>query len=163
MTDSLPLPEITLQHACPGCHDVPGENEIARWVAAALRFHSGERGALPEITLRIVDWQESADLNRQWRQKEGPTNILSFPYENPPGADVPSLGDMVICAPLVHEEARAQNKTEQAHWAHLVVHGTLHLLGHDHQTEADAERMENLETQIMAELGYPDPYAEPSP
>jgi probable rRNA maturation factor len=132
----------------------PGEAELARWAAAALK---GRRESA-ELCIRIVDEQESAELNSRYRGKEGPTNVLSFPADLPAGVPVPLLGDLVICAPVVAREAREQGKPAETHWAHLVVHGCLHLLGFDHETEAEAAEMESLERDILAGMGYPDPY-----
>jgi len=111
------------------------------------------------LSLRLVDEAESADFNQRYRGKVGPTNVLSFPFDPPPGGRGRCyLGDLVLCAPLVAREAAEQGKSPEAHWAHLVVHGVLHLLGHDHLDEAEAQAMEALETGILADLGYPPPY-----
>lgn len=133
---------------------LPTRKQFQRWVAAAL---NGQRDAA-EVSIRIVDEAEGAELNRTWRHKDYATNVLSFPAELPPGIRSPLLGDLVICAPVVIREAAQQGKSPEAHWAHLVVHGTLHLLGYDHETGAEAEAMEALETRMLAGLGYPDPY-----
>ena len=131
---------------------IPAPSTLRAWAMAALE------GATPgEITIRVVAEEESAALNGKFRHKPYPTNVLSFPYE----AEAPSeqvLGDLVICAPVVAREASEQNKEPHAHWAHMVVHGVLHLLGHDHIQEEEAERMEAKERQILARLGFPDPY-----
>jgi len=131
---------------------IPAPSTLRAWAMAALE------GATPgEITIRVVDEEESAALNGKFRHKPYPTNVLSFPYE----AEAPSeqvLGDLVICAPVVAREAAEQNKEPHAHWAHMVVHGVLHLLGHDHIQEEEAERMEAKERQILARLGFADPY-----
>ena len=111
-----------------------------------------------ECTIRIVDADESEDLNRQYRGKGAPTNVLSFPFQSPIEIEVELMGDLVICAPVVIEEATQQHKELQAHWAHMMVHGCLHLLGFDHENDHDAEKMELLERQIMSNLGYADPY-----
>lgn len=132
----------------------PDEAAFAGWAAAAL---AGRRDAA-ELAIRVVDSAESAALNERYRGKAGPTNVLSFPADIPPELDLPLLGDLVLCEPVVLAEAVAQGKPPVAHWAHLTVHGTLHLLGFDHQTDAEAAVMESLETQILATLGYPDPY-----
>ena len=132
----------------------PDDPDICSWAAAAYLGNDRET----EMTVRIVDEQESAELNQTYRHKSGPTNVLSFPFETPPGMELPLLGDLVICAPVVDHEARQQGKTSQAHWAHMVVHGALHLLGFDHIDAAGADRMEMLETQLLEQLGYPDPY-----
>ena len=143
---------------------LPAEAQFETWAAAALTVAGAECNAPPGVTVRIVDHAESAELNQTWRHKTGPTNVLSFPFEMPEGlpaeAVEPYLGDLVICAPLVREEAAAQHKSEEAHWAHLLVHGILHLLGYDHIEEDEATQMEALEIRIVTGLGYPDPYAE---
>ena len=110
------------------------------------------------MTVRIVDEQEGTALNSRWRGGQGPTNVLSFPCDGVDDIAPQLLGDLVICAPVVAREAQEQNKSLQAHWAHMLVHGTLHLLGHDHQEPDEAERMERLETDILHDFGYPDPY-----
>lgn len=117
-----------------------------------------------ELSLRVVDRSEMQTLNAQFRGKDGVTNVLSFPAEFPPGlpedALIPlPLGDLVICAPVVLDEARDQGKAVEAHWDHMLIHGTLHLLGFDHQTEHEAETMEKLETRLLGELNWPCPYA----
>ncbi len=139
--------------------DGPDEEDIRRWVQAALAAEGRDGDA--ELTVRIVGEDEITELNRRYRHKDRPTNVLSFPFEAPPGVETDLLGDLVIAAPVVAREAREQGKPLTAHWAHLVVHGTLHLLGHDHQTEAEAEIMEGREIAILASLGYPDPYQLP--
>jgi len=133
----------------------PADEQISRWVDGVLQ---AEHQADTELTVRIVDEQESAELNEQYRHKQGPTNVLSFPFESPPGVELNLLGDLVICAPVVQREAQQQDKDELAHWAHMVVHGTLHLLGYDHLQQDEAEAMENREIRIMEDLGYSDPY-----
>ena len=148
---------LDLQVACEA-PSLPGDALLSAWVAAALE---GQRAAA-ELTIRVVGEAEGAELNQRWRGRPGPTNVLSFPFEVPPGLPPQDLlGDLVICAPVVTREAADQGKTEEAHWAHLVVHGTLHLLGHDHMTEPEAEAMEALETTILARLGFPSPYEIP--
>ncbi len=151
---------------------LPEDADFARWVEVALTTGRAAAGGLDaadkasvDVTVRLVDAAESAELNASYRHKDGPTNVLSFPFELPPGvpaaeAGLSLLGDLVICVPVVEREARAQGKPERAHWAHLVVHGTLHLLGFDHIEPADAERMEALEIEILDALGYPNPYLE---
>ena len=145
-----------VQYACPVA-GLPSEAEIIRWARAALAARRGT------VTVRLVDEQEGAALNRSYRNKPGATNVLSFPFE-PPVAVAASvqdyLGDIVICAPVVAREAREQHKPGEAHWAHMVVHGCLHLAGYDHQHETEASAMEALETRIMNKLSYPDPYLE---
>lgn len=113
-----------------------------------------------EITIRIVDVEEMTELNSTYRQKKGPTNVLSFPFDMPEEVDVeiPILGDIVICAEVVNREAQEQQKKPMAHWAHMIVHGTFHLLGYDHETDTEADIMEALEIEIMQSLGFPNPY-----
>lgn len=131
----------------------PGKADLARWARAAWR-----RAGAAEVSLRLVGESESGRLNRQYRHKNGPTNVLSFPLGVPEEYGGLVLGDLVICAPVVRAEAHAQGKLPKAHWAHMVVHGMLHLQGHDHEEAAQAEAMEELERDILAELGYADPY-----
>ena len=145
--------ELDLQLATDGRH--PDEAQLRRWCELALR----QRTADSELTIRLVDAEEGQELNRTYRHKDYATNVLSFPAEVPDGLlDIPLLGVLVICVPVVEREAREQNKTLEAHWAHLVIHGCLHLLGYDHIDDEEAEEMEGLERQLLAELGYPDPY-----
>ncbi len=134
--------------------DLPSQTDIEQWARAALQ--NGDPDA--ELSVRIVGNEESQTLNAHYRQKDKPTNVLSFPADLPEGVDIPLLGDLVICAPVVEVEAQQQGKTSQAHWAHMVVHGTLHLQGYDHIDDAEAEAMETLETQILCKMGYPAPY-----
>ena len=133
---------------------LPEQTDLEQWVAAAVAQHRDEA----EVSVLIVDTEEGAELNEQWRGKQRPTNVLSFPSDLPAELNLPLLGDLIICAPVVEREAQEQSKALQAHWAHMMIHGTLHLLGYDHIIEAEAEEMEALETKILAELGYPDPY-----
>lgn len=138
---------------------LPGEAQVSAWVQAALAGLPG--GAPPgEVVVRAEEAAEMARLNADFRGKDAPTNVLSFPADLPPGPWEPALGDVVICPEVVAREATEQGKPEGAHWAHMVVHGTLHLLGYDHQEAAEAEIMEDLERRILAGLGYEDPYAE---
>ena len=138
---------------------LPDTRTLASWAGAALDGSGIERA---ELVVRIVDEAESQALNQRYRGKDRPTNVLSFPFEAPPGlpAEIaaPCLGDLVICAPVVRQEATRQHKALDAHWAHIVVHGVLHLLGHDHQNDAEAAEMEARERDILKRLGYPDPY-----
>ena len=150
--------EVEIQNATTQ-KDLPAEVDFIRWVRAAL---PRERQAV-EVVIRLVDEPESRQLNLAYRGKDSPTNVLSFPFEAPPQVASPLLGDLVICAPVVVQEAHAQGKTELAHWAHMVVHGVLHLQGHDHQTDAEAQRMEGLERTILSQLHFPDPYHEEEP
>lgn len=110
------------------------------------------------LLLRYVDAEESRALNRTYRGRDKPTNVLSFPFELPPGVDDSHLGDLVICVPVVEAEAEAQGKSIEAHHAHMVVHGLLHLQGHDHESDDEAARMESLEIEILRQLGYDNPY-----
>jgi len=137
-------------------NQIPAELELKHWATAALR----EPGIPTEVTVRIVDEAESAELNQTYRNKSGPTNVLSFEFELPPEVELPErpLGDLVICAPVVEREAHEQGKRLNAHWAHMVIHGMLHLQGYDHILDTDAEAMETLETELMTQLGFPAPY-----
>lgn len=137
---------------------VPSDDEVHRWVAAAL---AGADVCEPrEISISFVDNATSQRLNGQYRGRDYPTNVLSFPADLPEELGLPLLGDLVICADVVEREAREQGKSLQAHWAHMLVHGTLHLLGYDHIDDLEAEHMEALETQIITDLGFPPPYEE---
>lgn len=147
--------ELDLQRVSQG--EAPSDDEFRRWCELALR----QRSADSELTIRLVDEAEGRELNRTWRQKDYATNVLSFPADVPDELlDIPLLGDLVICVPVVAREAAEQGKPLQAHWAHLVIHGCLHLLGYDHIDDTEADEMEDLERQLLAELGHPDPYAE---
>jgi len=134
---------------------LPAVRSIRAWVRAALATRGEERG---EIAVRIVGEAEMRALNARYRHKDYATNVLAFAAELPPGVDLPLLGDIVVCAPVVEREAREQHKRPRAHWAHLLVHGTLHLLGHDHERPRAAAAMEALEKRVLAALGFPDPY-----
>ena len=145
--------DVTVQFAT-GNSELPEQETFVRWVRESLtgiRDHA-------ELAIRIVDEAESARLNETYRDKSGPTNVLSFPAELPAAVDLPQLGDIIICASVVDKEAREQGKPSEAHWAHMVVHGLLHLLGYDHQQEKQATEMEKFEAEILGRLGYPDPY-----
>tara|TARA_R110000868_G_scaffold8205_9_gene42901 strand:+ start:82991 stop:83446 length:456 start_codon:yes stop_codon:yes gene_type:complete len=134
---------------------LPAQTQFDLWVTTALTEHI-EQG---ELTIRIVDAAESQQLNHDYRQKDKPTNVLSFPFDSTNvELDVPLLGDLVICAPVVVTEAQQQNKDLTAHWAHLTIHGCLHLLGFDHQADDQAEAMEAIEVSLLAQLGYDSPY-----
>jgi probable rRNA maturation factor len=139
-----------------GRRGVPASASFNQWVEAALR---GARRRKPsELAIRIVDAEEGQALNRDYRGKDYATNVLSFPAELPPELKLPLIGDLAICAPVVAREALEQGKSARDHWAHLTVHGVLHLLGYDHIVEAEAQTMEALETRILAGLGIADPY-----
>lgn len=134
---------------------VPSTDKLQSWVAVALQDHGHDA----EISLRIVAAAESRQLNKAYRGKAAPTNVLSFPYEAMPGVQTGLLGDLAICAEVVEREAAEQLKPVEAHWAHMVIHGTLHLLGYDHVEAQDAEVMEALEIRKLAALGIANPYA----
>ena len=148
--------------------DLPKKAMLIHWVNAVLQSQnaSGSPSSLKqrrkkrrvELTIRIVDEAEAQQLNETWRHRPYPTNVLSFPLESSPDLPIPLLGDLVICAPVVAREAKEQQKSLEAHWAHLVIHGTLHLLGYDHLEESQAQVMETLEINILKNLGYPNPY-----
>ena len=145
---------IDLQIACEQESGLPTAEQIEQWATAAVQPQSDE----VEMTVRIVDEAESHALNLNYRGKDRPTNVLSFPFECPDEVELPLLGDLVICRQVVEREAQEQDKPVMAHWAHMVVHGSLHLLGYDHIEDDEAEEMESLETQIMTGLGCADPY-----
>lgn len=136
---------------------VPPPEQLAGWVRSAL--NGGLRG---EVTLRIVDEAESAELNARYRRRPGPTNVLAFAggAGGVPAAGGERLpaGDLIVCAAVVARESEAQGKPPAAHWAHIVMHGALHLVGYDHETPAEAERMEARERELLAAFGFPDPY-----
>lgn len=145
---------LDLQLACEDNTGLPEEAQFQTWLNAAISPFQEEA----EVTVRLVDEAESNELNLTYRGKDKPTNVLSFPFEAPPGIELPLLGDLVICRQVVEQEAKEQEKPLDAHWAHMVIHGSLHLLGYDHIEDDEAEEMEALETEIMLALGYADPY-----
>ena len=145
---------VDLQIATENIEGLPTEEQIVQWATAAVQ----PKGDEVEMTVRIVDEVESHELNLTYRGKDRPTNVLSFPFECPDEVELPLLGDLVICRQVVEREAAEQEKPLIAHWAHMVVHGSLHLLGYDHIEDDEAEEMESLETQIMQGLGFDDPY-----
>ena len=134
----------------------PDRQQIQLWIDTALEDYDQDS----EIVVRIVDERESAELNEQYRHKAGPTNILSFPVDVPEGIELDLLGDLVICAPVLAKEALAQDKILSHHWAHIVVHGVLHLLGYDHIDDAEAELMETKEIAVLNKLHIQNPYTE---
>ncbi len=136
-------------------HVVPAVAQLERWICAALQSQGLEEA---EVSLYIVDEAEGQELNSQYRGKDYPTNVLSFPADIPEEVGVPLLGDLVVCAPVVEREAQEQGKSLDAHWAHMLIHGSLHLLGFDHIEDQEAEEMEAVETEIITGLGYPAPY-----
>lgn len=137
-----------------GSEQVPCEDDLYRWLALAVRRENAE------IVVRIVDEAESAELNGHYRQKDKPTNVLSFPFEAPPGVDCDILGDLVLCSSVIEAEAKAQGKSLDAHWAHMLVHGALHLQGFDHIDEDEALVMETEEIALLKQLGFANPYEE---
>ncbi len=145
--------EVDVQYAFMA-DGLPSVSDIETWIGAVIR---GRRENV-QLTVRIVDEEEGTELNERWRRAHGPTTVLSFPSEGLEAIAPDLLGDVVICAPVVESEAREQGKSLTAHWTHMVIHGTLHLLGFDHVDEDHAREMELLEAQILQELGYADPY-----
>ncbi len=145
--------DVDVQMACVSPH-VPDAAQFDAWARAVLNH----RNTLGAVTLRIVDEDEGRRLNEQYRQRGGATNVLSFAFDAPPEVELALHGDVVICAPVVLREASEQNKSLEAHFAHMAVHGVLHLLGFDHQTNEEAKAMEELEIAIMTALGFPNPY-----
>lgn len=146
--------------------DIPDKPSVQQWVDAALYNQKGEA----ELSIKVVDEDESSELNLRYRNKQGPTNVLSFPADLSESLQellleeslqLPLLGDLVICAPVVEREAQQQNKSLKAHWAHMLVHGSLHLIGYDHMNDQEAELMEQLETNILTNLDFPPPYEQP--
>ena len=144
--------ELDIQRAS-SASDQPDDDSFIRWVGLALGT-----GTDRELTIRLVDADEGRQLNHTYRGRDYATNVLSFPFEAPAGITVPLAGDLVICAPVVEKEAMEQEKTLVAHWAHMVVHGMLHLQGFDHIEDEDAEVMEALEIRLLAQLGFGNPY-----
>jgi probable rRNA maturation factor len=147
--------DVSVNYAVPRT-GVPAATSFRKWVAAALRGRIREA----DLAIRVVGTKEGRSLNRHYRGKDYATNVLSFPADLPEGVKLPLLGDLVLCAPVVAREAREQKKPVAAHYAHLTVHGALHLLGWNHEDEREAECMEQLEREILAELGIGDPYSE---
>ena len=145
---------LDLQIATEEQHQLPDAGAITTWLEAVIKRFQDDA----EVTVRIVDIAESQQLNGDYRGKDKPTNVLSFPFEVPEGIELDLIGDLIICKQVVEQEAEEQQKPLTAHWAHMVIHGTLHLLGYDHINDEDAEIMESLETEIMQELEFKDPY-----
>lgn len=135
---------------------VPASTRMSEWASAVM----ADRVEDSELVIRVVGIEESSALNQQYRKKKGPTNVLSFSYEKSDTVPLETFGDLVICAPVVEKEAAEQKKSLDAHWAHMIVHGVLHLLGYDHIEEADALEMEALEQAILGGMGFPNPYRE---
>ena len=145
---------LDLQIAVSDSNDIPSQDKIQQWLTFILPQFVNEA----ELTIRIVDEQESQYLNNLYRHKDRPTNVLSFPFESPVEMETPLLGDLVICKQIVQKEALEQNKSLESHWAHMIVHGCLHLLGYDHIDDNEAQEMESIEIDIMADLGFANPY-----
>ncbi len=145
--------------------NLPEKDDVALWAHKAISSSKQmmNRELPMELSVRIVDEVESRELNSRYRQIDKPTNVLSFPYESPKEIPINLLGDLVICAPVVVREAKQQYKATQAHWAHMVIHGVLHLMGYDHEENEQALEMEALEVQILEQLGFADPYADNNP
>lgn len=166
MSDSDENPGNLIFEDTSGGQGVPAEGQVQQWLNLVLsnqQFSS----PYPELNIQVVDEQTISELNQAYRHKNGSTNVLSFPFEAPPGLPQEEadklLGDIIICAQVVSREASEQNKPLQAHWAHMIVHGVLHLLGYDHLNDDEAEQMENLEVQLLNELSFPNPYSVDSP
>lgn len=151
---------VDLQIACEDESSLPHLDNIEKWISSAIIAGSETHRDEAELTVRLVESDESQQLNNDYRGKNKSTNVLSFPFQNPPGITLPLLGDLVICKQVVEKEAIEQNKSLDAHWAHMLIHGTLHLLGYDHIIEKEAVEMESLETKLVIELGFPAPYNE---
>ncbi|CAH0539000.1 rRNA maturation RNase YbeY [Vibrio marisflavi] len=145
---------LDLQIAVEEPSNLPSESQFKQWLSHTVDAVQPDA----EVTIRVVDTQESHQLNLEYRGKDKPTNVLSFPFEAPPGVEIDLLGDLVICKQVVESESNQHDKPLIAHWAHMVVHGSLHLLGYDHIEDAEAEEMESLESKIMQQLGFEDPY-----
>ena len=150
---------VDYQQAFEGEQDIadaiPLVSEVEAWANAVL---SHEGISDQEVTVRFTDEDESQSLNSEYRGKDRPTNVLSFPFEAPPGIEINLLGDLVICAPVISREAKEQGKQVRDHYAHMTVHGVLHLLGYDHMEDAEAQEMESKEIAILAQLGIENPY-----
>jgi len=151
---------VDLQVATESDKALPALSDIESWVSTAINGGTKHARDEAELTVRIVESDESQQLNNDYRGKNSPTNVLSFPFQNPPGITLPLLGDLVICKQVVEKEAIEQSKDLNTHWAHMLIHGTLHLLGYDHIIEEEAIEMESLETKLLISLNFPDPYNE---
>ncbi len=158
------MPVVDVQLACDAA-EAPARQAIVAWVRRALQAAGDEPGGAAEVSVRVVDTDEMRNLNRDYRGRDYATNVLSFPageIAGLPGDATRLLGDIVICADVVNTEADEQGKTRDDHWAHMLVHGSLHLLGYDHRQDADAAVMEALETRVLTGHGLADPYGESS-
>lgn len=157
---------VSVQRAVDGQDAVviPGDHQIEGWVNSAVTQAGYPDTERSQITVRIVTETEITELNKTYRGKDIATNVLSFPFEAPPGLPPgemeEELGDVVVCAAVVEQEAQTQHKNSEAHWAHMIIHGSLHLLGYDHLTEDEAQEMESLEKIALDNLGYADPYCD---
>jgi probable rRNA maturation factor len=149
---------VNIQLVCSE-NNIPTLKQFRTWLKAALHSQA-KKIQHAEVNIRIVDENESANLNKMYRHKIGPTNILAFSYNPPPETQIDLLGDLVVCAPIVLKEAKDQHKNIEAHWTHLIIHGCLHLLGYDHVQTQEADIMEALEIQILQKLGLDNPYIE---
>ncbi|WNC69761.1 rRNA maturation RNase YbeY [Thalassotalea nanhaiensis] len=152
-TSIAPIITVDMQVACDN-EQLPTLEQLQLWADTALKPYNKNF----ELTIRLVESAESQQLNHQYRDKDKPTNVLSFPFEVPDGIELDLLGDLIVCADVVEFEAKDQNKELFAHWAHMIIHGCLHLLGYDHITQDEATEMETIEIGLMAQLGYSDPY-----
>ena len=151
---------VDVEVACQSA-GVPSASEAENWIRRTVMASGRILGGANEVSVRVVDKEEMRALNRDYRQKDRVTNVLSFPaaeMSGLPAEEPQALGDIVLCAELVAEEAARQGKSADDHWAHLLVHGMLHLLGYDHQADADAARMESMEAEILEKYGVKDPY-----
>ncbi len=149
---------VDVQRACSAA-EVPDDEELSRWASAAADAVATAPWDEAELSVRVVDEVEGGELNHAYRGKAESTNVLFFPFEAGERTTPPLMGDIVICAPVVSREAAEQGKSQRAHFAHMVVHGVLHLLGYDHEGDADAEIMEDLEREVLTGIGFGDPYA----
>jgi len=168
---SLEPPSKSACHVDVQCHyadvNVPSDIVFREWVDKTIQFLIDKNlldNAAIDLSILVVDKSESQLLNNDYSQQNKPTNVLSFPFDTPdifkPSQESNILGDIVICAPIIELEAQQQNKLIEHHWAHMLVHGLLHLLGYDHLNNNDASIMENLEIEILSQLGYKNPYLE---
>jgi probable rRNA maturation factor len=159
MTSTIPSKielQLDVQLAVENENNLPTEEQFSLWATAALVNRTEYEE--PEMTIRIVDEEESQELNHEYRGKDKPTNVLSFPFEAPAHVPIPLLGDLIVCKQVVEREAIEQGKTLTSHWAHMIIHGCLHLLGYDHIEDQEAEEMEGIERVLMAEQGFENPY-----
>lgn len=151
--------ELDVQYIDDQAEEPPSRSQLLNWANLALVDKESA-----QVTIRIVDETESQTLNKTYRDKDKSTNVLSFPMELPEelsqNLDIPMQGDLVICAPVVEREAKEQNKSSESHWAHMVIHGMLHLQGYDHITDEEAEAMESLEINLLQQLGIDNPYGQ---